>query len=154
MMLGRVTAFGTVIVAAGKPRYVFHAAIFTLLSNLVLSIPALFVFGFIGPALGTVVAFVPSIYFYCLCIARAAGLRLRDTFPLWAYGRVLATGAVSCVPAVAIKLTGGLGPAASLGAIALAILGSFALLGSLTRQIRRDDWRFLGQWLRGGFASA
>ncbi len=154
LMLARVCAYGPVIVAAGKPAYVLQAAVFSLLSNVVLSIPALYAFGFIGPAVGTVVAFVPMTFFYCWCIARAAGVRITETFPLTSYLRVVVTTAVACIPAIAIKLHAGLGPAASLGACAVSILGAFAVLGSLTRQIRLEDWRFIGSWLRGGFARA
>lgn len=152
LMLGRVSSFGNVIVAAGKPRYVFQAALFSFLSNLIISIPALWVFGFIGPAIGTVVSFIPMTYFYCWCIAKAANVPMRETFPLLAYMRLLLTVAVACVPAVLLKLYAGWGPAASLAAISLSLLATFGLVGSLTRQIHGDDWRFLARWLRGGFA--
>jgi O-antigen/teichoic acid export membrane protein len=154
LVLARVCAFGSVIVAAGKPGYVLQAAVFSLASNVVLSLPALWLFGFIGPAVGTVTAFIPMTYFYCWCIARAAGVRISETFPLLAYARVLATTAVASVPAVLIKLNAGLGAGPTLIACTVSLLACFALLGSLTRQIGPQDWRFLGNWLRGGFARA
>lgn len=152
LMLGRACSFGNVLLAAGKPGYIFRAALLALLTNIMLSTTALFVFGFVGPALGTVVAFVATTYYYCWLIAQAAGVRLSETFPLLAYGRIVCTVGVAAVPAVLIKLYAGMGPGLSLVAITAALLGTFAALGTLTRQIRREDWQFLGRWLTGGFA--
>jgi O-antigen/teichoic acid export membrane protein len=64
LSLGRVAAFGSVIVAAGQPRYVLQAAFFSFASNVVLAILLIVNIGFLGPALATTLAFVPMMIFY------------------------------------------------------------------------------------------
>ncbi len=154
LMLGRACSFGNVLLASGKPGYVFQAALFSFLTNIALSGTALFAFGFIGPALGTVVAFAAMTFYYCWLIAKSTKIRLSETFPLFAYGRIVATASVASIPAVLIKFNAGMGPGLTLVAVAAVLLGAFGVLGTLTRQIQREDWRFLGQWLSGGFARA
>lgn len=152
LMLGRACSFGNVLLAAGKPGYVFQAALMSFVSNVMLSVPALLVFGFMGPAMGCVVAFVATTFYYCWVIAKAANIRVSETFPLLAYSRIVLTAGVATIPGLFIKFNAGLGPGLSLLAISVSLVGSFAILGTLTGQIRREDWRFLGQWLTGGFA--
>jgi len=62
------------------------------------------------------------------------------------------TAGLACIPAIVIKLHAGFGPSLALGAIAVSLVATFALLGTVTRQIKREDWRFLGRWVSGGFA--
>jgi O-antigen/teichoic acid export membrane protein len=149
LLLGRVAAFGTVIVSAGKPSYVLQAAVFSILSNVALSLPLLYWFGFIGPALGAACAFIPMVWFYCFCIARATGLRTREIFPFLSYVRVLSLGIIASLPAVAFKLSVELHPALKLVGIALLVLLCFGALGTLTRQISSEDWRFVRGRLGG-----
>lgn len=154
LMLGRVCSFGNVLLAAGKPGDVFRAALFSFLSNIVLSVSALLMFGFIGPALGTVLAFVAMTFFYCWLIAKAAKVRLSETFPLLAYTRIVFTAGIASIPAVLIKLNAGVGAGLSLLAISVSLLGTFSIIGTVTGQIQREDWRFLGRWFKGGFVKA
>ncbi|HEU5076174.1 MAG TPA: oligosaccharide flippase family protein [Polyangiaceae bacterium] len=154
LMLGRACSFGNVLLAAGKPGYIFRGALLAFLTNIMLSVTALMAFGFVGPALGTLVAFVATTFYYCWLIAKAADIRLSETFPLVAYARIVFTAAVASIPGLLIKLNGGLGPGLSLLAVTTTLLATFAVLGTLTGQIERDDWRFLGRWFTGGFARA
>ena len=62
------------------------------------------------------------------------------------------TTAIASLPALAIKFGVELDPAPSLALQILALLGSYSLLGTVTRQIQREDWSFLRRWLSGGFA--
>ncbi|MEX1361733.1 MAG: oligosaccharide flippase family protein [Nannocystaceae bacterium] len=148
LTVGRVAAFGSVIVAAGRPKYVFQASVLSLLSNVALSIPLLWVFGFVGPAMGTALAFVPIAVFYTWTIARASRLPTREIFPLGAYLKVVTVGLVGVAAAVAFKLAVQ-GPAALMllgeGAV---LLGTFAVLGSVLRIIAPEDWRYVSGWLR------
>ena len=146
--LGRVAAFGSVIVAAGKPGYVLKAAFFSLLSNLALSVPLLFLIGFPGPALGTALAFIPTVIFYCWCIARSCGISIRETFPLVAYLKILSIAAISAIPAVLIKMTLDLGAGWMLGLEAVALLATYSALATGLKQISREDWAYLGRWFR------
>ncbi|MCH9685492.1 MAG: polysaccharide biosynthesis C-terminal domain-containing protein [Deltaproteobacteria bacterium] len=148
LTVGRVAAFGSVIVAAGRPRYVFQASLLSLASNVAFSVPLLWVFGFVGPAMGTALAFVPIAFFYTWCIARAAELPLGQIFPLRAYGRVIGVGLLAVAAAIGFKL-GVEGSAVTmlLGEAAV-LVGVFAAVGTLLRVIGAEDWRYVGEWLR------
>lgn len=154
LLLGRVATFGSVIIAAGRPRLVVQAALVTILSNVAISVPCLYFFGFVGPALGTALAFIPSAVYYCYCIAMASGLRLRETFPLLGYLKVLATAALAVIPAVLFKVSVQAPAGLKLAGIAVLVLLSFGVLGTLFRQITSEDWRFARRYLRGRFNSA
>ena len=150
----RTAAFGSVIVAAGRPRLVLLAAAVALVSNVMLSVPALWLFGFEGPAIGTGLAFIPMVGVYCWCIARATGLRVSQIYPVIAHARVLLLGAVACLPALAFKIMADWSAAPSLLVQALLILSGFAALGTLTGQIGAQEWRFMLRWLTGRTASS
>lgn len=146
----RVAAFGTVIVAAGQPKYVLHAALVSFSFNVLFSVPLLMVAGFVGPAMGTALAFLPTAAFYTSRIARATGIRTSDIFPLGAYLRVVAVASVGAAAGWAFVLGTDFGPWIELFAVAGIVLGSFALLGTLTGTITREDWAFATAKLRRG----
>jgi O-antigen/teichoic acid export membrane protein len=148
LALGRVAAYGTVIVAAGKPRYVLRAAVLSFASNVLFSVPLVMILGYIGPALGTLLAFVPTLIFYCWCIALSAGVRLAEVFPIASYLRVAAVVAVAAIPAVWFKFHFALSSGKMLAGEAVLLLGTYALVGGATRTIAGEDWRFVGNWLR------
>ncbi len=144
----RVAAFGTVIVAAGRPKYVLHAALFSFAFNVLLSVPLLMVFGFVGPAMGTALAFFPMAVFYCSRIAKASELPLRDIFPLAAYLRILAVASVGAAAGWAFAASTDFGPWVELLGVVGIVLGSFAVLGTITRTITTEDWAFATGKLR------
>lgn len=144
----RVAAFGTVIVAAGRPKYVLHAALFSFAFNVLLSVPLLMIFGFVGPAMGTALAFFPMAVFYCSRIAKASEIPLRDIFPLAAYLRVLAVASVGAAAGWAFAASTEFGPWVELLGVAGIVLGSFAVLGTITRTITSEDWAFATAKLR------
>ena len=148
LTVGRVATFGSVIVAAGTPRFVFQAALVSLLANLVLCAVLVKVVGFDGPAMGTAIAFIPSAIYYCFCIALATRLKLREIFPLFGYLRVLLLGVAASLPAWWFKYAVTWPAALRLPVEAVLVVGSFALLGTLVGEIRCDDWQFLGNWFR------
>jgi O-antigen/teichoic acid export membrane protein len=141
--MGRVAAFGVVMVAAGQPRYVLYASGVTLVANLVFSVPLAVVMGLEGPALGAALAFVAMVVAYCTGIGRAAGVPLRRVFPLRAYLGVVAVGAVACLPALAFKARSPFGEGGTLAVVAALVLGCFAFLGSTVGLITRADWSFV-----------
>ncbi len=142
----RVAAFGPVIVAAGRPKLVFKAAAISFGSNVVISVPLLFIIGFEGPAVGTALAFIPGAAAYCWYIAKASGMHFREIFPVTDYLKVVAVGAVAAGAAAAFKLSFPFGAALRLTGIAVVLLAVFVIVGSATRLIRREDWLFVGQW--------
>jgi peptidoglycan biosynthesis protein MviN/MurJ (putative lipid II flippase) len=133
---------------------VFHAALFTILANVVISAPLLYFVGFLGPAIGTAIAFVPTVWFYCWCIGKAAGVPAREVFPLSSYFKVLGVGMLASAPAVAYKLMFQSSAAMTLLVVTALILGTYAVLGTWLGQITREDWRFALRTVRGRFTSA
>ena len=146
----RVAAFGTVLVAAGHPKPVLHAALFSFAFNVLLSVPLLMIVGFVGPAIGTALAFFPMAIFYSSRIARATGIPLSDIFPLGAYLRVLAVALVGAAAGWAFVAYTDYGPWIEMSAVAGIVLGSFALLGTVTGTITGEDWAFVTARLRRG----
>ncbi len=146
--LGRVASFGSVIVAAGRPDYVLWAAMFSLLSNLLLSLPLLLWIGFSGPALGTALAFVPTVAIYCYFIAKACNVRLTQTFPLRSYLATVVVATIAAVPAWYAKVALHLPAATMLCLIGFVILAGFLGLGWVLRLVQAEDLRYLGRWLR------
>lgn len=146
--MGRVTAFGPLIIAAGRSDLIFRAAVFTLASNVVLTVPATLAFGFVGPAIGTAVAFIPTVAVYCRYVAIALDVPFTGTFPLLTWLRVLAVAAVAAGPALAIKLLVAPAPAVGLSLYALTIIPLFVGLARLTGTMSREDLAFAVAWLR------
>jgi O-antigen/teichoic acid export membrane protein len=147
LTLARVTAFGTLLTAAGRPGAVLSSSIFSLVANLVLSVPLLLLLGFVGPALGTTLAFIPTLVFYNLAVARAFDVSLAQTFPLLGLARIAAVAAVPVAGAVAFKLAFDWGPVPMfLGETAI-VLGGWAALGSAVGLIGRQEWRFVSDFL-------
>jgi O-antigen/teichoic acid export membrane protein len=144
----RVAAYGTVIVAAGRPGMNVHAAALGLLYNAVIGIPLVVTLGFIGPALGAGIAFVFHVATYVYFIARAAEVPMRRVFPVRNYLRVFALSAVGGAAGWAVKLALPVPPALLLVLEIATVLGVFVLLGSLTKTIERSDWLFLKDWLK------
>ncbi|MEL7368422.1 MAG: oligosaccharide flippase family protein [Myxococcota bacterium] len=152
--MARVASFGAVIVAAGRSPLVFKAAVVTLLSNIVLSVPALFIFGFEGPAIGTAVAFIPMAVGYCYYIARALGLRLRQTFPLWSWLKVVTAAVVASVVPWILKLEVPMHPALALVAYVLTLVPVFVLVTRTTGLMTAEDLQFALRWLRLDFMTS
>jgi O-antigen/teichoic acid export membrane protein len=148
LTLGRIATFGSVIVAAGAPRLIFQAAVFSLVTNAVICSVLVKLVGFNGPAMGTAIAFVPMVIFYCYCIAVATDLEFKEVYPLVGFLRVLALAVAASIPAWYFKYAVDWPAAARLPMEAVILLSSFALLGTLVGQIGRAEWNFLGNWLR------
>ena len=148
LTLGRIATFGSVILAAGAPRLIFQAAVVSLVSNALLCSVLVKVVGFNGPAMGTALAFIPSVIYYCLCIATATKLKFRQIFPLLGFLRVLGLTCVASLPAWWFKSVVTWSAAVRLPVEAALVLGTFALLGTLVGTIQRPDWAFLANWLR------
>lgn len=148
LSMGRVAAFGTVIVATGRSHYVLRASAFTLATNVVISVPLVYLVGFEGPAMGTFIAFIPSAIYYCICIGRAAGLPAHGIFPLGPYLRTLAIAGVGGVAALVLRPLLSVGPAAGLGITAALVIVPFIALAHLLGMLTRDDWRELAGYLR------
>lgn len=145
LTLGRVAAFGPVLVAAGRPRLIIRVAILSFLGNIIFSVPLVFTLGFIGPALGTLLAFIIHVAAFCWCIAEATRLPFSTVFPLRRYLHIVATGLVGVGPALLVKLYGELSDGWTLAVMAVIIIGVFSLCASHRGYITRCDWKFIAR---------
>jgi hypothetical protein len=102
----------------------------------------------LGPPLGQLIAFVPTVAIYCYFISKALDQPLRNTFPVVAYLKVVAAAAGPCALAALAKLAWPDAPAVALAVEAGVILVGFAAVGSAAGLITREDWRFVGDWVR------
>lgn len=152
LTLGRVAAFGSVIVAAGRPRYVLTAAVLSFVANVALSVPLTLTLGFLGPALATALAFIPMVVFYVWCIARASALPMRTVFPLGGYARILLLTCISGAVSYALARQLPAEPVLRLSVSVTSTLVIFGLLANLTRTVNREDWQYARDWLRLKFA--
>ena len=151
-VVGRNKSLGGPLVpdqAAGRPRVLLTASILSLLLNAGFSTTLLWQVGFLGPSIGTALSFVCTIGFYCWGIGRAAGLPLHRVFPLARYGRILATASIGAAVLWLCKAQMPSVAALRIGVVAIGILTTFGVLGTVTRLISREDWEFVTQWLRG-----
>ncbi len=145
--MARVNSFGSLLIAAGRPRDVLRAAALTLSANALISLPLVLWLGFIGPALGIVLTFIPTVAIYCFFISRAVGVPITRTFPLGGYLQVVAVAGFPSAIAWWLKLSVDATPLALLGMMAVIVLTGFSLMGTLTGHITREDWRYVGRWL-------
>ena len=144
----RIAAFGNVITAAGKPQFVLQAAGISLLINALISVPLTLWLGYYGAALGTLLSFIPIIGFYCLKISQATGVPINQVYPILDVVRILAVLALPCAGAWWLKEYAlAMNPGVELLVCALIVLSGYALIGTLTKTITRDDWKYLGNWL-------
>lgn len=147
LTLVRVAAFGSVIVAAGRPRYILYAAVVACLSNIALSIPLMAWMGFVGPAVGTALAIVPTYAAYAYFIGRASGVAWGSVLPLRHFTAVTTAALPGATAAHMLSTHWVLGPAMSLLLKAAVVLVGFALVGSASKLVTRADWRYFGDWL-------
>jgi len=147
LTVGRVAAFGTVLVAAGRPRLIFRVATLRFIANILFSVPAMFLIGLEGPAVGTVLAFIIHVCAFCWCIAEATGLHFQEIFPLKTYLKTLAIGLTAAACALIFKLSVTAGAGFKLAGITVIMLSLFSLIGTASGQIKKEDWNFIGQFL-------
>ena len=148
LTMARVTAFSTLLVAAGQTPMILRSAALTVVSNVAVSVPMLLAFGYLGPPLGQLIAFVPTVAIYCYFISRALGQPMSHTFPVVAYLKVVAAAAGPCALASLAKFAWPDAPGMALAVEAGVILVGFAAVGSAAGLITREDWRFVGDWVR------
>jgi len=144
----RVAAFGTMVVAAGRPGLAMRAAGVGLVCNAVFGVVLVSVVGFVGPAIAAALAFIVHVATYVHYIARAAEVPMTKVFPARAYARVFALAAIAGLAGYLAKLGLSGHPAAALVLVFLVVLGVFSALGTVTGTIERADWAYARDWVR------
>lgn len=88
VLILRTTYFGMILNAMGKTRFIFYITLFSLLLNLCLNYLFFLIFGFIGPALATLVSMLISSVFYMFLNARITHVRIRDIISFGEIGKI------------------------------------------------------------------
>lgn len=151
LTMARVASFGALILATGQSGLLLRAAGFSLLSNIALTIPLVLIFGFLGPAIGTVLAFIPTVALYCWYISRALKVDFRRTFPVMRWLAVVGLSTVAAAPAIALKLWLPMHPVLALLVYPVTITPCFVLLARITGVMTAEDLGFALRWLRLDF---
>ena len=146
--LGRVAAFGPVLVAAGRPGLIFRVAVLSFFANILLSIAGMHLIGLEGPAVGTLLAFILHVTLFCWCIGKALGIHFTEVFPLKRYLQVLSAGLLAGGCAWWFKVSVVLTPGCRLMGIAVILITLFAGIGTISGLIQRQDWLFLLRLIR------
>ena len=146
LTMARVAAFGSFLLAAGAPERLLKAAICTLGFNMLISVPLAVSMGALGPAIGTTVAFVPTVLVYCWMMSRVTGARVRQTFPLREFLRVVFAATPGAAAALALSRAMEMGPLAHLVTAAVLIPTGYVAVGRLSGVLSAEDLRFVRQW--------
>jgi O-antigen/teichoic acid export membrane protein len=144
----RVAAYGSLIVAAGRPHLAMRAAAVGVSANFVFGIALVLTLGFIGPAVAAALAFVVTVATYLYFIGRSVGVPVARVFPFADYLRVLLLAGIAGGAGWFAKHALDLPPALELSIVIAVVLGLFALLGSVTGTIKKSDFVYARDWLR------
>jgi O-antigen/teichoic acid export membrane protein len=144
----RVTAYGVMTQALGRPKDTFRGAIIGLTTNAVVSIALIAPLGVLGPPAGTLASQVVAVAFFLYVIGAATGLSLRSVFPWRAYGRTLVVSALSAAPLPFLLHTTGLSPGPALALAAAAFLPLYVLLAKASGLLGPEELAYIMSWLR------
>lgn len=104
ILFQRVTSYSAVLKAIGKTRVVTNHAIYTIILNVVLSIPLVILMGVAGPPTATVLAGMVTWVYVMLRIRDALETKLRDTFPFGHYFKTLFVSVLAGLPILVLDI--------------------------------------------------
>ena len=81
ILLFRCTYFGIVLNSIGETKFIFLSSLVTLVANFFLNFVFVYLFGFIGPAISTLLATALSAILTLFVTAKKMGISLQEIFP-------------------------------------------------------------------------
>lgn len=81
VLLLRCTYFGMILNSMGRTKIILYSTIFTLLTSVILNIAFYYIFGFIGPALSTLVSTLFGAMYLLFATSREISIPMRKIFP-------------------------------------------------------------------------
>lgn len=81
VLLFRITYFGIILNSMGRTKFVFYSSIISLGANLILNLIFLRIFGFIGPAIATLIAVGLVALFQIIATTKVTGISFKKIFP-------------------------------------------------------------------------
>lgn len=97
LLPARVTVFGSLLLALGRPKSILRYSIYTMIANLVLSLVLTKTLGFLGPAWATILVIYLMDFLQLREIAEQLNLSLAQAFPWWKQLKILAVS-LCCLP--------------------------------------------------------
>ena len=143
-LLLKCNYFGMLLNASGKTKFIFYSSIGTLVLNLVLNFICYYIFGFIGPAIATIISSFTMQLIQLIYTSRVTSIKFRHVFP---WKNMLIITLLNC-------FLGGLfyighqyfskivNPI--LSAVILGVIWGIAIIGILFKMIR-DNWQILNR---------
>ncbi len=147
--MGRVTAFSSVLLAADRSRYILWGTFLMFAMNVIISVPLLFGLGYIGPALGTLLNYIPQVIIFSYLISKALSVPFKQIFPVIEYLKIVCIAVLPAAVAIIPKYFLSHLPALAFAAEAVIILVGFSIIGTKAKYITSEDWRFVKGWIMG-----
>lgn len=147
MVLGRVAFYGAPVLAMGRSDLIMAAAGFTLISNIVLSVPLLWFLGSVGPAAGSALGMAAAVVVYCYYIGVVLKTPWHQVFPFVGWFRVLCWAAVAGGGSLVVQSLLNFPDAVALPFQLVLTLSIYAGIATLAGDISAAEWRFVREWL-------
>lgn len=150
IILMRVTYYGSILQAFGDTRGVLYMSMNLLIANIILSVPFTLLWGINGAAFSTLLANFYNWIVVLKRIGRHMEIPAHEVLPFPYYLRVLASAVAAGIPTWLIRyyLMADLPSMAGLGLAVLIFLILFAIIGTLSKTISREDWMQFWEWVR------
>lgn len=103
ILLFRAIYWGIILNASGKTKFIFYSSVITLLFNLIGNIVFFYIFGFIGPAISTLMVTAIMNYVQLMFTTSVIKVSIRDIFPWKNILRIILTMSVFCCVFAIIK---------------------------------------------------
>lgn len=136
----RITTFGMVLLSMGLSKAILHYSAYTMVLNLSLNILLIFIIGFNGPAIATVVTIYLIGFLQLVRIRKEINTSMRAIFPWRVLLRILVVCAGAGVVVLPVKLFLFLDSAITALIVgSLTFLLSFSLLGLSAKMITKNE---------------
>lgn len=150
IILMRVTHYGSILQAFGDTKGVLYTSLNLLVANIVLSVPFTLMWGINGAAFSTLLA---NFYNWVVVLRRIGGhmeLPAHKVLPFPYYLKVMSSAIAGGILAWLVRYLAfpNIAAIAALGLSMIIFLLLFALIGTLTKTISKEDWIQFGEWMR------
>ncbi|MEX1137119.1 MAG: oligosaccharide flippase family protein [Balneolales bacterium] len=150
IILMRVTHYGSILQAFGDTKGVLYTSLNLLVANIILSVPFTLMWGINGAAFSTLLA---NFYNWVVVLRRIGGhmeLPAHKVLPFPYYLKVMSSAIAGGILAWLVRYLAfpNIAAIAALGLSMIIFLLLFALIGTLTKTISKEDWIQFGEWMR------
>ena len=97
ILLFRVTYWGMILNATGNTKFVFYSSLLSLLLNFVANIASIYLLGFIGPAISSLIVSITLCYVQLKFTTKVTDIPFRDIFPWKNIMKLILTSVGFCV---------------------------------------------------------